>query len=149
MEIGAFSISLAHTGRIPHREAASGKTPIPSKRLPSLISGTVRGTLPLHVHNAFQRGRRNPIPGGNRNIIFHVLVHSPAADKKHTGAFEHIPAHVDTVLVFLRHAVIEDQRKVQLRADRGKARFIGCPAELHGKVGVHLGNTTPCGGDVC
>ena len=39
MEIGAFSISLAHTEWIPHREAARGKTPIPSNRLPSLMSG--------------------------------------------------------------------------------------------------------------
>ena len=27
MEMGAFSIALAHTGRIPHREAARGNTP--------------------------------------------------------------------------------------------------------------------------
>ncbi len=38
METGAFSISLAQTGRMPERIAASGKTPIPSKRLPSVIS---------------------------------------------------------------------------------------------------------------
>jgi hypothetical protein len=38
MEMGAFSISLAQTGRMPDRTAASGKTPIPSKRLLSVIS---------------------------------------------------------------------------------------------------------------
>lgn len=37
MEIGYFSISLAQTGRMPHRSAASGNTPMPSKRLPNVI----------------------------------------------------------------------------------------------------------------
>lgn len=37
IEIGAASISLAHTGRMPQRIAASGNTPIPSKRLPKVI----------------------------------------------------------------------------------------------------------------
>lgn len=32
--MGKASISLAHTGVIPFRTAASGKPPIPSKRLP-------------------------------------------------------------------------------------------------------------------
>ena len=36
MEIGAASISLAHRGRMPHRDAARGKTPMPSNRLPKV-----------------------------------------------------------------------------------------------------------------
>lgn len=70
MEMGAFSISLAQTGRIPHREAARGNTPIPSKRLPSLMSGMARGAVSLHGKHPFQCGRRNAQPPGNRNIIF-------------------------------------------------------------------------------
>ena len=54
MEMGAFSISLAQTGRIPHREAARGNTPIPSKRLPSLMSGMARGAVSLHGKHPFQ-----------------------------------------------------------------------------------------------
>ncbi len=38
MEMGAFTISLAHTGTIPFRRAASGNTPIPSNKLPNVIS---------------------------------------------------------------------------------------------------------------
>ena len=80
MEIGAFSISLAHTGRIPQREAARGKTPIPSKRLPSLMSGMARAAVSLHGKNPVQRSSRDTQPPGNRNIVFHILVHSTAAD---------------------------------------------------------------------
>ena len=36
METGAFSISLAHRGVIPLRDAARGNTPIPSNRLPKV-----------------------------------------------------------------------------------------------------------------
>jgi hypothetical protein len=35
-DMGAFSISLAHTGTIPKRDAARGNTPIPSNRLPNV-----------------------------------------------------------------------------------------------------------------
>ena len=41
MEMGAASISLAHNGRIPHRTAANGKTPIPSNKLPNVTSVTM------------------------------------------------------------------------------------------------------------
>src|SRR5699024_809660 len=36
IDTGAFSISLAHVGVMPKREAAKGNTPIPSKRLPKV-----------------------------------------------------------------------------------------------------------------
>lgn len=36
METGAFTISLAHRGVIPFRDAANGNTPIPSNRLPNV-----------------------------------------------------------------------------------------------------------------
>ena len=119
MEMGAFSISLAHTGRIPHREAARGNTPIPSKRLPSLISGMARGAVSIYGKHPFQCGRRNAQPPGNRNIIFYILVHSAAADNQGVGAPQHIPAHINPSLVFLGNAVIQKQRQIQERADRG------------------------------
>ena len=37
MEMGAFSISLAQSGVMPWSVAARGNTPMPSKRLPSVI----------------------------------------------------------------------------------------------------------------
>lgn len=72
MEMGAFSISLAQTGRIPHREAARGNTPIPSKRLPSLMSGMARGAVSLHGKHPFQCGRRNAQPPGNRKLSYYL-----------------------------------------------------------------------------
>ena len=122
MEMGAFSISLAHTGRIPHREAARGNTPIPSKRLPSLMSGIARGAVSLHGKHPFQRCRRNAQPSGNRNIVFHILVHNAAADDQSMGTPQHIPAHINPGFMFLGNAVIQKQRQVQERADRGKAQ---------------------------
>lgn len=56
MEIGAFSISLAHTGVIPLRAAASGNTPIPSNRLPNLIVIS-SAALSLDGQNTFKGGR--------------------------------------------------------------------------------------------
>ena len=38
MDTGAFSISLAHRGTMPLRRAARGNTPMPSNRLPNVIS---------------------------------------------------------------------------------------------------------------
>ena len=93
MEMGAFSISLAQTGRIPHREAARGNTPIPSKRLPSLMSGMARGAVSLHGKHPFQRCRRNAQPSGNRNIVFHILVHNAAADNQSMGTPQHIQSN--------------------------------------------------------
>ena len=49
MEIGRASISLAHTGSMPQCTAASGNTPIPSNRLPSLSTVT---RIPRAAHRA-------------------------------------------------------------------------------------------------
>ncbi len=45
MEMGAFSISLAQSGVMPWSVAARGNTPMPSKRLPSVIFSI----LPIRV----------------------------------------------------------------------------------------------------
>ncbi len=87
METGAFSISLAHTGCMPQREAARGNTPIPSKRLPSLMSAAIL-PQPFHGQDSVKGGGGNPQPPGHRYVILHVLVHVPAADQKHMGATE-------------------------------------------------------------
>ena len=148
MEMGAFSISLAHTGRIPHREAARGNTPIPSKRLPSLMSGMARGAVSLHGKHSFQCGRRNAQPPGNRNIIFYILVHSAAADDQGMGAPQHIPAHINPGLMFLGNAVIQKQRQVQERADLGKARLISKTSVVGRQLHINIRLAAPCGSQV-
>ena len=83
------------------------------------MSGMARGAVSLHGKHPFQCGRRNAQPPGNRNIIFYILVHSAAADDQGVGAPQHIPAHINPGLVFLGNAVIQKQRQIQERADRG------------------------------
>ena len=74
MEIGAFSISLAHTGSMPQRTAASGNTPIPSNRLPSRSAVILSAPLSLDGQNALKGGGGNPEPLGNGDVVLHVLV---------------------------------------------------------------------------
>ncbi len=73
MEIGAFSISLAHWGHDPaDARAARGNTPIPSKRLPSRISLIAAAALPLYGQDAVQGGGRDPQPLGHSDVVFHL-----------------------------------------------------------------------------
>lgn len=146
---GRFSISLAHTGRIPHREAARGNTPIPSKRLPSLMSGMARGAVSLHGKHPFQCGRRNAQPPGNRNIVF-------------TSSSTALP---QTIRVWERRSIsrrisipalcssgtlsFKKQRQVQERADRGKARLISKTAVVGRQLHINIRLAAPCGGQVC
>ena len=83
MEMGAFSISLAHTGRIPHREAARGNTPIPSKRLPSLMSGMARGAVSLHGKHPFPVW--SPQCPAARQPQYHFLHPRPQRCRRQSG----------------------------------------------------------------
>ena len=56
MEIGAFSISLAHIGSMPQRTAASGNTPIPSNRLPNRSAVILSAPLSLDGQYALKGG---------------------------------------------------------------------------------------------
>ena len=94
-------------------------------------------------------GGRDIEPLGNSNIILHILVHLAAADHKHMGAAQHIPAHINPVLVFLRDSVVDEQRQIENGADRRKARFVCHPAVAGRKLHIRVGVTAPCGGDVC
>ena len=114
-----FQLSLAHTGRIPHREAARGNTPIPSKRLPSLMSGMARVPCPFTASTLPALSPQCPA-ARQPQYRFYILVHSAAADDQGVGAPQHIPAHINPGLVFLGNAVIQKQRQIQERADRGK-----------------------------
>ena len=80
-----------------------------------------RAAVSLHGQNPVQRSSRNPKPPGNRNVVFHILVHSAAADDQRMGAPKHIPAHIDPGLVFLGNIVVQEQREIQQRSDWGKA----------------------------
>ena len=107
MEMGAFSISLAHTGRIPHREAARGNTPIPSKRLPSLMSGIAGVPCPFTASTLPALSPQCPA-ARQPQYRFYILVHNAAADDQGMGAPQHIPAHINPGLVFLGNAVIQN-----------------------------------------
>ena len=113
------------------------------------MSGMARGAVSLHGKHPFQRCRRNAQPSGNRNIVFHILVHSAAADDQGVGAPQHIPAHIDPGLMFLGNAVIQKQRQLQERADRGKARLISKAAVVGRQLHINIRLTAPCGGQVC
>lgn len=58
--MGKASISLAHTGVIPFRTAASGKPPIPSKRLPIVVAGFV-SFIPVQAQE-FTLSAAPPLP---------------------------------------------------------------------------------------
>ena len=108
-----------------------------------------RGAVSLHGKHPFQRGRRNAQPPGNRNIVFHILVHNAAADDQSMGTPQHIPAHINPGFVFLGNAVIQKQRQVQERADRGKARLISKAAVVGRQLHINIQLAAPCGGQVC
>lgn len=88
-------------------------------------------------------------PLGNSNIILHILVHLAAADHKHMRAAQHIPAHINPVLVFLRDSVVDEQRQVENGADRRKARFVCHTAIAGGQLHIRVRFAAPCGGNVC
>ena len=73
MEIGAFSISLAHIGSMPQRTAASGNTPIPSNRLPSRSAVILSASLSLDGQNALKGGGGDPEPLSNGDVVLHGL----------------------------------------------------------------------------
>ena len=73
IEIGAFSISLAHTGSMPQRTAAKGNTPIPSNRLPSRSAVILSAPLSLDGQNALKGGGGDAKPLGNGDVVLHSL----------------------------------------------------------------------------
>ena len=79
IEIGAASISLAHTGTIPQQAAANGNTPIPSNKLPNVISGTLAPPLSFDGEDALQRGGGDPQPLGHGDVVLHGLGKGMAA----------------------------------------------------------------------
>ena len=48
------------------------------------MSGMARAAVSLHGKNPVQRSSRDTQPPGNRNIVFHILVHNAAADDQGT-----------------------------------------------------------------
>ena len=77
--MGNASISLAHTGRMPFRTAASGKPPIPSKRLPIVNScfSLLLTHLLIYFHSVGQ-DHLDPFGGdyfyGMYDLADHLLV---------------------------------------------------------------------------
>ena len=148
MEIGAFSISLAHAGTIPQRTAASGNTPIPSNRLPSRISFISAAALTLYGQDAVQRGCRDPQPLGHGHIVFHAFRGDTAAHHQHMRAAEQVTAHVDATFMLLGNGVVQEKRLIERGADGRKARLIDSAAILGGLLRRLAGIAAPRGGDI-
>ena len=148
MEIGAFSISLAHAGTIPQRTAASGNTPIPSNRLPSRISFISAAALTLYGQDAVQRGCRDPQPLSNSHIVFHAFRGDTAAHHQHMRAAKQVTAHVDAALVLLGNGVVQEKGLIERGADGRKARLIDSTAILGGLLRRLAGVAAPRGGDI-
>ena len=148
MEIGAFSISLAHAGTIPQRTAASGNTPIPSNRLPSRISLISAAALTLYGQDAVQRGCRDPQPLSNSHIVFHAFRGDTAAHHQHMRAAKQVTAHVDAALVLLGNGVVQEKGLIERGADGRKARLIDSAAILGGLLRRFAGIAAPRGGDI-
>jgi len=106
MEIGAFSISLAHTGSMPQRTAASGNTPIPSNRLPSRSAVILSAPLSLDGQNALKGGSGDPEPLGNGDVVLHGLGDSMTAHYQHMRAAEQVAPHVDTALMLPKQEML-------------------------------------------
>ncbi len=145
MEMGAFSISLAHTGRIPHREAARGNTPIPSKRLPSLMSGMALGAVSLHGKHPFQRCRRNAQPSGS-TIVFYILVHNATADdqvweRRSISRRISIPALCSSGTLSFKNSGRYKSGQIG-----GKARLISKTAVVGRQLHINIRLAAPCGG---
>ena len=132
MEIGAFSISLAHAGTIPQRTAASGNTPIPSNRLPSRSAVILSAPLSLDGQNALKGGGGDPEPLGNGDVVLHGLGDSMTAHHKHMRAAEQVAPHVYAALVLLGNGVVQEKGLIERGADGRKARLIDSAAILGG-----------------
>ena len=84
------------------------------------MSGMARGAVSLHGKHPFQCWSPQCPAARQPQYRFYILIHSAAADDQGVGAPQHIPAHINPGLVFLGNAVIQKQRQIQERADRGK-----------------------------
>lgn len=148
MEIGAFSISLAHTGSMPQRTAAKGNTPIPSNRLPSRSAVILSAPLSLDGQNALKGGGGDPEPLGNGDVVLHGLGDGMTAHHQHMRAAEQVAPHVDAALMLLGNGVIEEKRLIERRADRRKARLIHRAAILRRQLRVFVVAAYACGGNI-
>ena len=148
MEIGAFSISLAHIGSMPQRTAASGNTPIPSNRLPSRSAVILSAPLSLDGQNDLKGSGGNPQPLGNGDVVLHGLGDGMTAHHQHMRAAEQVAPHVDTALMLLGNGVIEEKRLIERRADGRKARLIHRAAILRRQLHVFVIAAYACGSNI-
>lgn len=148
IEIVAASISLAHTGTIPQRAAANGNTPIPSNKLPNVISGTLGPPLSFDGEDALQRCGGDPQPLGHGDVVFHGLGDGMAAHHQHMGAPQQVAFHVNPTLVLLGNSVVEEQRQIQRGANRRKASLVHRQAVPGRLFRVLVVLAALCGGDI-
>ena len=86
---------------------------------------------------------------GNVKQQKYLILSTNKQNSKHMGATQHIPAHINPVLVFLRDSVVDEQRQIENGADRRKARFVCHTAVAGGQLHIRIGVAAPCGGNVC
>ncbi len=119
---GRFS-NTGPYGRIPHREAARGNTPIPSKGFPA-ISG-MAGAVSLHGKHPFQcEVAAMPSRPATTNIILHPRPQRCRRRSELLGTRAAYPGAYQSWPYVPQERCHSKQRQIQERADRGKARLI-------------------------
>ena len=97
--------------------------------------------------------RQNPVIGalleGKGELSFTAEEHEAWKEFIRLYMRADIPAHINPGLVFLGNAVIQKQRQIQERADRGKARLISKTAVVGRQLHINIRLAAPCGGQVC
>lgn len=140
MEMGAFSISLAHTVVIPFRLAARGNTPIPSKRLPSLISAT-SVSLSLDGKNTVKRSSCDTKTLGNGDVVLHSIGDGMTTYHQNMRTTKQVTAHINAAFVLLGNCVHKEQGQIERGTDGRIARLIHGAAVIYAR-GRFIGKTS-------
>ena len=69
--------------------------------------------LALDSQDALQGSGGDPQPLGNSDVIFYSFIDIIPAHHQHAGAPEQVAPHINTIFMFLRHCIIEEQRQVE------------------------------------
>lgn len=159
--MGKASISLAHTGSMPLRTAASGNPPIPSNRLPSVGIMPYTHALPwsfalLHLSGQsllldFQLpnlsdGDAEPL--GLLNLTGHAGTDPAAAEPQFIADFQHPVSQPQSNFPFCWLSVIQHLWVEQVDGDGRMPLMDGIPARLFRKRGVCLNISCIGRGDV-
>lgn len=158
--MGKASISLAHTGSMPLRTAASGNPPIPSNRLPSVgimpypcsalelrFAPSQRAELLLDFQLPnLSDGDAEPL--GLLNLTGHAGTDPAAAEPQFIADFQHPVSQPQSNFPFCWLSVIQHLWVEQVDGDGRMPLMDGIPARLFRKRGVCLNISCIGRGDV-